>query len=715
MRLRLSIIFFTLLWLPCLADSKLDALISKGNRAYLLGQTDIVGECADSAKIILNNASYGADERADYSLSMLKLYGNYHYLNATQDTTSFRLAEDYYRRAWQIIADNPTTAFSGASDLLMLREFAQLYYRLERYDEALEALRSADERMEYMGQYELGGDDWLMTKMALALTLARLGKTDEALNIADTELAGALDKTGLTYARAQRMYGKIQMLCEASKSGALKAYKAYFKKQKDDAMANFGHMNAREREQYWLQLRPFIADCYRLEEADPAFLYDVTVFAKGLLLQLSKISGYNTASAEALKPLTYTYADIQKRLRPGIGAIEFIEYEKDGRTQMAALVLKATGKPEFVRMQEPTAILEIASHDISSTDRRGKDELYNNEKLQNMIWTPEILKSLSGMNRIYFAPDGYLHRLAIEYMPQVADKEMFRLTSTRRLLEKNHKIEPGSAMLLFGGINYDLNKAPAISGDNDSIAYANYRGTIFPILNSATDESKLIRTLRANPADSLVSGAMASEGAFRLLAPGYKSILVSTHGDFHSKSLPMPNDLKSVESDDAMSENVVAFAGVNSALRRDKSLDGNTFDGILSAREISETDLTGCSLFTMSACQTGLGKITSDGVYGLQRGLKNAGVGSMLLSLWSVSSEATAILMEEFYKNINTGMSVGKAFAQARQNMLAREETETISYKFSPATMAKKKVRKVNNAFNTPQFTNAFILIDAID
>ena len=80
-------------------------------------------------------------------------------------------------------------------------------------------------------------------------------------------------------------------------------------------------------------------------------------------------------------------------------------------------------------------------------------------------------------------------------------------------------------------------------------------------------------------------------------------------------------------------------------------------DGLLTAEEIfnlnSEGKLTlNAELLVLSACNTGRGRITGDGVIGLSRSFIAAGVPSVLVSLWSVPDAPTASLMTEFYTNL---------------------------------------------------------------
>ena len=91
-------------------------------------------------------------------------------------------------------------------------------------------------------------------------------------------------------------------------------------------------------------------------------------------------------------------------------------------------------------------------------------------------------------------------------------------------------------------------------------------------------------------------------------------------------------------------------------------------DGILTAFEISTSDLHTVDLVVMSACETGLGDIKgSEGVFGLQRAFKMAGVRSIIMSLWKVPDEQTAELMQGFYKYYLEGFSKQVALNLSQQ------------------------------------------------
>ena len=89
-----------------------------------------------------------------------------------------------------------------------------------------------------------------------------------------------------------------------------------------------------------------------------------------------------------------------------------------------------------------------------------------------------------------------------------------------------------------------------------------------------------------------------------------------------------------------------------------------TDDGILTADEISNFELT-ADLVVLSACQTGSGDFTTDGVLGLSRAFLSAGAPSLVVSLWQVRDDSTAFLMQSFYENIEIYQDKAKALQKA--------------------------------------------------
>ena len=130
----------------------------------------------------------------------------------------------------------------------------------------------------------------------------------------------------------------------------------------------------------------------------------------------------------------------------------------------------------------------------------------------------------------------------------------------------------------------------------------------------------------------------------------------------------------------------------NFILGKDDPMDKE--DGILTAEEISRMNLQGLELVVLSACETALGDITGDGVFGLQRGFKKAGAQSVLMSLWKVDDEATCLLMTEFYRNwIDKGETKHEALEHAKQTIHSHKE----------------------KGWDNPIYWAAFILLDGIE
>jgi CHAT domain-containing protein/uncharacterized protein HemY len=155
----------------------------------------------------------------------------------------------------------------------------------------------------------------------------------------------------------------------------------------------------------------------------------------------------------------------------------------------------------------------------------------------------------------------------------------------------------------------------------------------------AQDVAKLLRS-------QAIIGAPATETAIVKQMPNARLIHLATHG--------IANDENPLE------ESYVVLA------------PSKTDDGKLTAGEVLDKLKLNAELVVLSACQTGKGKVTGDGVVGLSRAFIAAGTPSIVVSLWDVNDESTALLMTEFYQNLERSPDRAQALRQAMLKALAQ-------------------------------------------
>ena len=95
--------------------------------------------------------------------------------------------------------------------------------------------------------------------------------------------------------------------------------------------------------------------------------------------------------------------------------------------------------------------------------------------------------------------------------------------------------------------------------------------------------------------------------------------------------------------------------------------------GFLEAREIYDIDMGKVSLITLSACESGLGRIArGDEILGFTRSFLSAGASSLLVSLWPVEDDSTELLMTTLYGELARGTPSAQAMQRAQRAVLAR-------------------------------------------
>ena len=108
--------------------------------------------------------------------------------------------------------------------------------------------------------------------------------------------------------------------------------------------------------------------------------------------------------------------------------------------------------------------------------------------------------------------------------------------------------------------------------------------------------------------------------------------------------------------------------------------EGKARKGFLNLQDIYDMKLR-ADLVVLSGCETGLGEdIEGEGLIGLTRGFMYAGASRVVASLWSISDLATANLMAEFYKSMETGMSPPAALRAAQIYMWKRQQWKSPYY-----------------------------------
>ena len=161
-------------------------------------------------------------------------------------------------------------------------------------------------------------------------------------------------------------------------------------------------------------------------------------------------------------------------------------------------------------------------------------------------------------------------------------------------------------------------------------------------LDLAFAETEARAVAGLTPGSRLLLRKAASESNFRLSAHLFKRLHIASHGKFQADS-PLASGL------------YLAPDAAN--------------DGVLRVGELYAMELN-AELVTLSACETGLGKIDNgDDVVGLARGFLYAGARSILASLWSVDDMATANLMQGFYQALGRAGSAPEALRSAQQRV----------------------------------------------
>ncbi|TNE63460.1 MAG: tetratricopeptide repeat protein, partial [Bacteroidetes bacterium] len=388
---------------------------------------------------------------------------------------------------------------------------------------------------------------------------------------------------------------------------------------------------------------------------------------------------------------------IQEQLQPGAAAVEFVRFELNfprptDSVLYAALVLRpGDPQPQVVPLFEEKQLSRVPDARLAyrlpgrsdpTLAMRGVQPVRKDTyvDLYRLIWQP-LDDLLAGTTTVYYAPAGLLHRISLDAIPLdsvrcLADRyRLVRLGSTRALAipDAATDFSPGVPAALFGGITYDgvptAETVLDIPADQPSRSRS-WGGENWPYLpGTASEVQGIAPVLQQNGFTVQVyAGSDAHEAKLKSFSAEQTAPAVlhlATHGFF------LPAGSAGVPTNQPLMRSGLLLAGANEAWKSGKPAPGTTEDGILTAYEIAQMNLKNTGLVVLSACETGLGDIAgSEGVYGLQRAFKIAGARYLIMSLWKVPDEQTALLMTRFYENwLERDMPVPDAFRAAQREL----------------------------------------------
>jgi CHAT domain-containing protein len=426
----------------------------------------------------------------------------------------------------------------------------------------------------------------------------------------------------------------------------------------------------------------------------------------GLEDGISRLQGeLGRASArfrKTVKPIAVD--DLVAGLPENAVVVDFYLYGVEGKTRLVAATLaKEFGKPVFglVKYDDPAAVdAAIIKYrtDIQNEELDLDDVLDAGQKAYELIWKP--LEGAIGQRRnVYVIPDGTLNILPFsalvekggKYLMERIDLHVF--TTSRNLLPSDLPPAKGGYMIEAGpDYNTDevtgketLDKARNRGTGMQSTMRgmsSGMRGLKFDPLPGAEKEGRLIKE-KVDGGDKpsvIFSKGTAQERVLREMEEPPEVLHIATHGFFLKADDTLRKRLLKLQrgsdfsfpppGDNPLLRSGLAFAGINANAPLLGEIDTDN-DGVLTALEVLGLNLSGTKLAILSACETGLGEIhEGEGVYGLRRAFQEAGVGSVVASLWEVSDAGTQTLMASLYARLLAGKSPHQSLREAQLEML---------------------------------------------
>lgn len=421
-------------------------------------------------------------------------------------------------------------------------------------------------------------------------------------------------------------------------------------------------------------------------------------------VQLEKeLKKESTTFSDFKKSISITFDQIKNKLKNNEVSIDIVSYNyiktkaTDSIVYSAFVVGKDYKFPKFLPLFEEKQLAFLLGRNKTQRDSTRIDKQYLDKAISDLFIKP-LEKELKDISNVYLSASGLGHQIDFAALP-INDNQTFGskyklhiLSSPAEImdykvsgLDKKTKLE----LLLYGGIDYDKTNSVGKVGtditENNEITKELQTRSGISEFGYLVGSKKEVLSIQGKGTQNgfkttLFDDRDATEESIKQLDGRTTPYVLhlATHGFFFPDPIqetPTDNTLLGGKSkffkasDDPMMRSGLLFSGANK--NWGKSLENQTLeDGILTASEISNLDLSACQLVVLSACETGLGEVKgSEGVFGLQRAFKMAGVKNIIMSLWKVPDVQTAELFDIFYTECFAGKTIHEAFQTAQAKM----------------------------------------------
>jgi CHAT domain-containing protein/tetratricopeptide (TPR) repeat protein len=439
---------------------------------------------------------------------------------------------------------------------------------------------------------------------------------------------------------------------------------------------------------------------------------------------------------------TAGFAEVAKALHPDEALVAYVRFDrldpqrirdalsraarekKDGlkassgstRPWYAAFVMRGGARPSFVDIGPAATVDSLVERWRVRAAASKAGASTAGDALRKCVWDP-VAGAVRDAKLAFVVPDGAIDLVNLAALPSgtkafvlETGPTLHYLASGRDLVLRDTKAPAARELLAMGAIDYDhvasvnsIALAPPVGASTVSASHvathrsalsdcADFESAHADSLPWSGPEVRQIEALwntgmerTASAADTshalCLTGAQASEAAFKQLAPRRGVIHVATHGFFLSDACdshpsssaevgvwPSPREIL---DESPLLRSGLLLAGSNGRAKHARDAE----DGVLTAEEIATLDLSSASWVVLSACNTGLGTVRAgEGVSGLRSAFKYAGAHTVIMSLWKVNDAATRRWMELLYQGrFVQGLSTAEAVRKASKTLLSEQ------------------------------------------